>query len=106
MFGFGRTDEMGENDMAENTERREQLAERPPLTPREEKLMTCLQTCIQGGYGVPAVRDLCRFLHYRSPSTVQALLDRLESKGYIRRVIGQSRSIRILSEDAGEDVCL
>ena len=78
--------------MAENTER-------APLTPSEEKVMDCLQTCIRGGYGVPAVRDLCRFLHYKSPSTVQALLDRLEKKGYIRRVIGQSRSIRIVSED-------
>ena len=85
--------------MAENTEPRAQTAERQPLTASEEKLMNCLQTCIQGGYGVPAVRDLCRFLHYKSPSTVQALLDRLEKKGYIRRVIGQSRSIRILSED-------
>ena len=48
----------------------------------------------QNGYA-PSVRELAERLGYRSTSTVQMYLDRLESEGYITREGGKSRSIAL-----------
>ena len=65
------------------------------LTKKEESVIACIRNLtLQNGYA-PSVRDLCDALGYRSPSTVQMYLDRLEGEGYLSRAEGASRSIRL-----------
>jgi len=67
------------------------------LTPKEEAVMNCIRRLHrQNGYA-PSVRDLCDAMGYRSTSTVQMYLDRLEDAGYLSRAEGASRSIRLTS---------
>ena len=68
------------------------------LNPKEELLLQALnRLTAQKGYP-PSVRELCEVLGYRSPSTVQMYLDRLETEGYIKREGGKSRSISAVRE--------
>ncbi len=52
------------------------------------------QSVSERGYA-PSVRDIGAALGYRSTSTVQMYLDRLEDYGYIRRENGKSRSLSL-----------
>ena len=63
------------------------------LNQREQAVFDFIcKVCEEQGYS-PSVRDICTALHYRSTSTVQMYLDRLECYGYIRREGGKSRSV-------------
>ena len=46
------------------------------------------------GYA-PTVRDICSALDIKSTSTAHAYIAKLESKGYIRRSQGKSRTMRV-----------
>jgi len=69
------------------------------LNSKEEAILEAIEASIdQNGYA-PSVRDLCETLGYRSTSTVQMYLERLERYGYIRREGGKSRSISLCQEE-------
>ena len=57
--------------------------------------MAAIEASIAKNGYAPSVRDLCAQLGYRSTSTVQMYLERLEGYGYIRREGGKSRSIAL-----------
>lgn len=65
------------------------------LNANEKAVLTQIQkTIAEEGYA-PSVRDLRDALGYKSTSTVQMYLDRLETYGYLRREEGKSRSLRL-----------
>lgn len=55
------------------------------------------QSVSERGYA-PSVRDIGTALGYRSTSTVQMYLNRLEDYGYIRRENGKSRSVSLCED--------
>ena len=68
------------------------------LNEKESAIMAAIkQSIAEQGYA-PSVRDLCEMLGYRSTSTVQMYLERLERYGYIRRRGGKSRSIALCED--------
>ncbi|MBR3893759.1 MAG: hypothetical protein IKJ35_01280 [Clostridia bacterium] len=70
------------------------------LNTKEKAIMDAIEDSIAKSGFAPSVRDLCRMLGYRSTSTVQMYLNRLEDYGYIRREDGKSRSISLCRENA------
>ncbi len=47
----------------------------------------------------PTVRDICEAVHLKSTASVHAHLNKLESKGYIRRDPSKPRAIEIIDDD-------
>ncbi len=68
------------------------------LKPKEKKVLDYVKKFkLEKGYA-PSVRDVCVDLNYKSTSTVQMYLVRLERFGYISKGDGKSRAIT-LNED-------
>ena len=65
------------------------------LNEREMAVYEALRDCVRKNGYAPSVRELAARLGYRSTSTVQLYLDRLEAYGYITRKGGKSRSITL-----------
>ena len=64
------------------------------LTERERKVYDYICEVIgKDGYS-PSVRDIQNALGIKSTSTVHSYIERLESKGYIRKEQGKSRTLR------------
>lgn len=67
------------------------------LTNRQRQILNLIsRTVAHKGYP-PTVREICRAVGLRSPSTVHSHLAGLEDKGYIRRDPSKGRAIEILS---------
>lgn len=65
------------------------------LTIIEERVLNYISQSIrEKGYS-PSVRDIQKALEIKSSASVQFYITRLESKGYITKENGQSRSIRL-----------
>ncbi|MBP5166029.1 MAG: transcriptional repressor LexA [Oscillospiraceae bacterium] len=69
------------------------------LTSKQLKVLECIKDSIERFGYPPSVREICRYVSLRSPSTVQAHLNTLEQLGYISRAGGRSRSI-VLNDSA------
>lgn len=68
---------------------------RAELGPKEKQVYDYIKEVIlKNGYS-PSIRDICTAVGIKSTSTVHACLDRLEHKGWITKVNGKSRTIRI-----------
>lgn len=65
-----------------------------PPNPQEKAVLDHIRRCLDKEGFAPSVRDLKEALGYKSTSTVQMYLDRLEANGYLRRAEGKSRSLR------------
>ena len=59
----------------------------------------------ENGYS-PSVRDICYALGFASTSTVHLYLSRLESKGYLEKENGKSRSLRPLLISKRDEVAI
>lgn len=69
------------------------------LTERERKVYEYIRGMLdKNGYS-PSVRDIQNAIGIKSTSTVHSYIERLESKGYIKREQGKSRTLRT---DGGE----
>jgi len=73
------------------------------LEPREKQVYDYIKENIRKNGYAPSIRDICNALGIRSTSTVHTVLDRLESKGFIQKENGKSRTIRIEGLSGGED---
>lgn len=68
------------------------------LTERERAVLDYIVSMLkENGYS-PSIRDIKSALDFKSTSTVHTYLSRLESKGYIQKEDGKSRTLRV--EDA------
>lgn len=77
-------------------------AQRPPLTPRQQKILDAIRTEIeQKGYP-PSMRQIGDIVGLASLSSVTHQLGRLEKMGYIRRDPKLPRAIEILDDIESE----
>ncbi len=71
------------------------------LTGRQRDVLSyIIENTRSQGYP-PSVREICRGVGLKSPSTVHSHLASLESKGYIRRDAAKGRAIEIVMDDSG-----
>jgi repressor LexA len=75
------------------------MGERPPLTARQREVLSFIGAFSMANGFPPTVREIAVGLGLRSTRSVQEHLARLQGKGYISRVPGISRGIRILKRD-------
>lgn len=66
-----------------------------PLSEKQRQIMDCIAKSIDEHGYPPSVREICSAVRLKSPSTVQRHLNILESRGFIRRESGSSRSITL-----------
>ncbi|GIQ67435.1 hypothetical protein DUZ99_02125 [Xylanibacillus composti] len=66
------------------------------LTHKQAAALASIESFIQRNSYSPTIRELAKELRYKSSSTVHALLDKLEEKGYISREEAGPRTIRVL----------
>ncbi len=69
------------------------------LTERERKVYEYIRGVLERNGYSPSVRDIQDALGIKSTATVHSYIERLESKGYIKREQGKSRTLRT---DGGE----
>lgn len=72
------------------------------LTPKQERVLTCIKNSFDERGYAPTVRELCDALSLHSPSTVHAHLRALEDAGYIHRDSSKARSITLADEVGSE----
>lgn len=65
------------------------------LTEKQTRILDIIKNYIEKEKIPPTVREICKIAGINSTSSVQAHIDRLEKKGYIKRDKGCNRSIRI-----------
>lgn len=70
------------------------------LTPREEMILNYLRHFINMHGYPPSVREICQATNLKSSSTIHGYLNKLASKGYIRRDSSRSRAIEVLDNKA------
>lgn len=74
---------------------------RKELTSRQREVLACLQSELEKNHYAPTVREIGEQVGFSSTSSVKYQLDALESKGYIVRNAGRSRTI-LLTEKGYE----
>lgn len=68
------------------------------LNLKEQKVYDYIVKSVRTNGYAPSVRDICRDLGYKSPSTVHMYLKRLDLLGYIQKEDGKSRAVTLTSE--------
>ncbi len=66
------------------------------LTKRQEDALKFIKTYIMEHGYPPTVREIAKELNVSSPATVQAHLDRLADKGYIKKGSNKNRTIELM----------
>ncbi|MEY8415821.1 transcriptional repressor LexA [Tissierella praeacuta] len=74
------------------------------LTQKQIEILLYIKSEVQRQGYPPAVRDICKGVNLKSTSTVHSHLEKLESKGYIRKDPTKPRAIEIL--DRNDDFLL
>ena len=64
------------------------------LTEKERKVYDYIKKVLERDGYAPSVRDIQNALGIKSTSTVHSYIERLESKGYIKKEQGKSRTLR------------
>ena len=75
------------------------MEDKKELTKRQEDVLSYIKKFIaEHGYP-PAVREICKGLDLSSPATVQAHLNELLKKGYIKKTESKFRTIELLVDN-------
>jgi SOS-response transcriptional repressor LexA len=74
-----------------------------PITPRQQVILDFIKGFISEKGYAPTVREIGQGIFLTAHSTVCALLDRLEENGYIERIAGKSRSLRVVGQEPVND---
>ncbi len=72
------------------------------LKPKEKRVLDYINLAIEREGMAPSVREICSELGIKSTSTAHMYVQRLASKGYIKKLPGKSRTIRKAEDDAKE----
>lgn len=73
-----------------------------PLTACQQALLDLIQDRLADAGIPPTCREICSHLGYKSPKAATDLLNQLEKKGWITRLPGKARNIRLTqSSDTG-----
>lgn len=73
------------------------------LTKRQNDTLECIKTYIVAHGYPPTVRELAEMLEVSSPATIQAHLDILSKKGYIKKGGNRNRTIELMVENEFEN---
>lgn len=69
------------------------------LTEKQKNILNIIEMYINDyGYS-PTIRELCNLADLKSTSTIQGYLDNLERNGYITKMNGGSRTIRVKNRE-------
>ena len=80
------------------------MTETARATKKQQELLRFVDGFIKGnGYG-PSYREVMAVLGYKSVSTVAVHVDGLIAKGYLTKSDKSARSVRLASEQTGENV--
>ncbi len=71
------------------------------LTQKQIEVLLYIKSEVQRQGYPPAVREICKGVNLKSTSTVHSHLEKLESKGYIRKDPTKPRAIEILDKNDG-----
>ena len=71
------------------------------LTQKQIEILLYIKSEVQRQGYPPAVRDICKGVNLKSTSTVHSHLEKLETKGYIRKDPTKPRAIEILDKNDG-----
>ena len=74
------------------------------LTKRQQDTLNYIKEYIVSNGYPPTVREIAKELNVSSPATVQAHLDRLADKGYIRKGNNKNRTIGLMVDNEFESV--
>ena len=74
------------------------------LTKRQEDTLNFIKEYIVSNGYPPTVREIAKELNVSSPATVQAHLDRLADKGYIRKGNNKNRTIGLMVDNEFETI--
>lgn len=69
------------------------------LTQKQVEILLYIKSEIQRQGYPPSVRDICKGVDLKSTSTVHSYLEKIESKGYIRKDPTKPRAIEILEKN-------
>lgn len=77
-----------------------------PLTPREAKALEFIAKQLRDYNISPSLREIAIGigLSYSSAATVHYIVQRLERKGYVRRMLGKHRSIEVVPQGRSIDL--
>lgn len=71
------------------------------LSPKQQEIYAFISRHTQENHYPPSVREICRAVSLKSPSSVHVHLKALEAAGYLVRTPGKTRSIRLADDRAG-----
>lgn len=77
-----------------------EMLQQDKLKPKEQRVLDFINETIETQGYAPSVREVCAALGIKSTSTAHMYVERLASKGYIKKIAGKSRTI--LKSDEGE----
>ena len=69
------------------------------LTEKQCEILDCIKEFIASHGYPPTVREICKIKNLSSPATVQAHLDGLANKGYIKKGSNRNRTIELMVEN-------
>jgi repressor LexA len=72
-----------------------------PLTKRQKEILDHIESFIEDRGYAPSFEEIAEHFGYSSLATVHEHLSNLERKGYIRKSYNESRSIELVTPDAG-----
>ncbi len=72
------------------------------LTDKQKQVLSFIISFQDKNRYIPSVREICKGIGVTSSSTVHDYLQRMEEKGYIRRLPGSQRAMDILKTPEGE----
>ena len=75
-----------------------------PLTKRQKEILDYIESFIDDRGYAPSFEEIAESFGYSSLATVHEHLSNLERKGYIRKSYNESRSIELVSQEAGTPV--
>ncbi|QXM06038.1 transcriptional repressor LexA [Crassaminicella indica] len=70
------------------------------ISKQQEKILNYIKNEVKTKGYPPSVREICKAVGLKSPSTVHGHLSKLEKNGYIRRDPTKPRAIEILADDS------
>ncbi len=76
------------------------------LNKRERAILKHIQKGILVKGYAPSVRELCKAVGLSSTATVQGYLNSLEERGYIKKESQKGRTLRLLKNSKGEEICI
>ncbi|MDR3318143.1 MAG: transcriptional repressor LexA [Clostridiales bacterium] len=68
------------------------------LSPKESKILNYLTDFLEENHYPPSVREICKAVGINSTATVYSYLNKLQSKGYIKKTDNKKRAMEVLRE--------